>query len=193
MLDALERYRILAAKDDGALLLEIDEPVKPGGRYDGIPRLIRLLQMTEDFPADAVSTDTDLYEDTLVRAVRRFQRRHGLEPNGRIDKVTLAQLNTQLKFRVHQLELALERWRRRPYDPARPTIVLNLPEYRLRAFNADNHLDLEMKIVNGQAPEHKTPLLTSELERVIFRPYWNVPVRIQRDELVPKIMDDPDV
>lgn len=46
MLDALEQYRILAAKDDGAILPEIDEPVKPGGRYDGIPRLIRLLQMT---------------------------------------------------------------------------------------------------------------------------------------------------
>ena len=192
ILDPLERYRVLAAEDDGAVLPEIDQPVKLGGHYEGIPRLIRLLQMTEDLPADTIFTKTDQYGYALVRAVHRFQRRHGLEPNGRIDKATLAQLNTPLKFRVHQLELALERWRRRPYDPARPAIVLNLPEYRLRAFNADNHLDLEMKIVIGQAPEHKTPLLTSELERVIFRPYWNVPISIQRDELIPKIMNDPD-
>jgi murein L,D-transpeptidase YcbB/YkuD len=60
----------------------------------------------------------------------------------------------------------------------------------LRALR-ENHLDLEMKIVVGQAPEHKTPLLSSELETVIFRPYWNVPLSIQRSELAPEIAKDP--
>jgi murein L,D-transpeptidase YcbB/YkuD len=188
--NALERYRVLAAEDDGALLPETPKPVEPGDRYDGVPRLIRLLARLGDLSGDAMSAHTDLYQGNLVRAVQRFQHRHGLEPHGRIDKLTLAQLNTPLGFRVHQLELALERWRRRPYDPARPAIVLNLPEFRLRAFR-ENRLDLEMKIVVGQAPEHKTPLLSSELESVIFRPYWNVPLSIQRDELVPEIVKNP--
>jgi murein L,D-transpeptidase YcbB/YkuD len=48
-----------------------------------------------------------------------------------------------------------------------------------------------MKIVVGQAPERKTPILSSQLEMVIFHPYWNVPVSIQRDELVPEIIKDP--
>jgi murein L,D-transpeptidase YcbB/YkuD len=87
------------------------------------------------------------------------------------------------------LELALERWRRKPYDPARPAIVVNLPEFRLRAYRA-NHLDLEMKIVVGKAPDRKTPVLSSELKAIIFRPYWKVPVRIQREELVPEIEKD---
>jgi L,D-transpeptidase YcbB len=130
-----------------------------------------------------------------VEAVKRFQARHGLEPDGRIDTATLEQLNTPLRVRVHQLELALERWRRRPYDPARPAIVLNLPEFRLRAFggaNAGGHdPELEMKVVVGQGPEHKSPVLLSQLESVIFRPYWNVPSSIQRNELLPEIQRDP--
>jgi murein L,D-transpeptidase YcbB/YkuD len=51
-------------------------------------------------------------------------------------------------------------------------------------------MELEMKIVVGQALDRQTPLLSAQLDTVIFRPYWNVPLNIQRDELVPKIVDD---
>jgi murein L,D-transpeptidase YcbB/YkuD len=189
-LNALVRYRIMAAEDDGAILPETERPVKPGDHYDGVPRLVRLLKRVEDLPADADFADSDLYDGALVTAVQRFQVRHGLEPTGRIDKTTLAQLNTPLAFRVHQLELAVERWRRNPYDASRPAIVLNLPEFRLRAFR-DGNLELEMKIVIGKAPERKTPFLSTQLEAVIFRPCWNVPLRIQREELVPATVKDP--
>ena len=189
---ALVRYRALAAEDDGAGLPAIEAPVLPGGHYDGVPRLIRLLRLLGDLSADTILDDPDstLYSPPVVFAVQRFQNRHGLEPTCRIDRATLAQLNTPLSFRVHQLELALERWRRNPYDPDRPAIVLNLPEFRLRAYRART-LELEMKIVIGKAQEHNTPLFSSELTSVVFRPYWNVPLRIQRDELVPEIVKDP--
>src|SRR4029077_9037781 len=107
-------------------------------------------------------------------AVKKFQSRHGLEPDGRIDTTTLEQLNTPLQVRVRQLELAVERWRRRPYDPARPAIVLNLPEFRLRAFGGSSGAgpdpELDMKLVVGAAPDHKSPILRSHLEPVIFCP-----------------------
>ena len=186
----MERYRVFAAEDDGAVLPIPPKPVHPGDHYEGVPRLVRLLTRVGDLSEGDASTDADSYQGEVAKAVERFQRRHGLEPDGRIDKKTLAQLNTPLTFRVHQLELALERWRRRPYDPSLQAIVLNVPEFRLRAFRA-NHLDLEMKIVVGQAPEHKTPLLSSQLESVIFRPYWNVPLSIQTAELVPEILKNP--
>jgi murein L,D-transpeptidase YcbB/YkuD len=194
-LRALNQYRALAAEDDGALLSATEEPVEPGEYYADVPRLIRLLSRIGDLPEGAVPTDSELYQGTLVAAVKRFQSRHGLKPDGRIDTTTLEQLNTPLRVRVHQLELALERWRRRPYDPARPAIVLNLPEFRLRAFGgataAGQDPELDMKVVIGQAPEHKTPILLSQLETVIFCPYWTVPASIQRNELLPEIMRDP--
>ena len=193
-LRALNQYRVLADEDDGELLQATEEPVEPGDHYAGTPRLIRLLSRIGDLPASSVPDDSELYEGDLVTAVKRFQSRHGIEPDGRIDTKTLEQLNIPLRARVRQLELALERWRRRPYDPARPAIVLNLPEFRLRAFggaNAAGHdPELEMKVIVGEAPDHKSPILRSQLETVIFLPYWNVPASIQRIELLPEIEQD---
>ncbi len=190
-LSALERYRILASEDDGEILPATKKPVEPGDHYGGVPRLVRLLTRIGDLPTESRPADSDLYDPVLVAAVKRFQTRHGLEPDGRLGKGTLAQLNTPLSFRVRQLELALERWRRLPYDPSRPAIVLNLPEFRLRAFEAGHQPALEMKIVIGQAHKLETPLLSSELHTVLFRPYWNVPFSIQRKELLPHIKRDP--
>ena len=198
-LSALERYRILADQDDGEILPETKKPVEPRAHYPGVPRLRRLLSLVGDLPADAVNivpaivpaVDSDVFDATLVAAVKRFQTRHGLEPDGRLGKGTLAQLNTPLRFRVRQLELALDRWRQLPYDPSRRAILLNLPEFRLRAFDTGHQPALEMKIVIGRARRLQTPLLSSELNSVLFRPYWNVPFSIQRKELVPHIKRDP--
>jgi len=44
--------------------------------------------------------------------------------------------------------------------------------------------------VAGGAHRHRTPVFAGELKYVIFRPYWNVPLSIQRAELVPKIRQD---
>ncbi len=194
-LRALDQYRALAAQDEGAPLTDTGQTVEPGDSYAGAPRLARLLALLGDLPADAVPQDAEVYQDSLVPAVKRFQSRHGLEPNGKIDATTFEQLNTPLSFGVRQLELALERWRRRPYDPSRPAIVLNLPEFRLRAFSGASapgyDPELEMNVVVGQGPDHKSPVLLSQLDLVIFCPYWNVPVSIQRNELLPEIKRDP--
>jgi murein L,D-transpeptidase YcbB/YkuD len=191
---ALNQYQVLAAQDDETLLPAPEEPLEPGVSYEGTPKLIRLLSLTGDLPSAAVPTDSELYQGELVAAVKRFQSRHGLEPHGRLDKTTLEQLNTPLRVRVRQLELALERWRHCPYDPSRPAIVLNLPEFRLRAYAGSNAADqepeLEMKVVVGEAPDHKSPLLLSQLETVIFRPYWTVPASIQHNELLSEIEHD---
>jgi murein L,D-transpeptidase YcbB/YkuD len=193
-LRALNQYRLLAERDDGALLQATEESVEPGDYYADAPRLIRLLKLIGDLPAEAAPADSELYQGELVAAVKRFQSRHGLEPDGCIDTTTLEQLNTPLRARVRQLELALERWRRRPYDPALPAIVLNLPEFRMRAFggaNAGQDPELDMKVIVGEAPDHKSPILRSRLQMVMLRPYWNVPSSIQHNELLPEIRRDP--
>ncbi len=188
---ALDQYRALASDDQPDLLTATAEPLEPGDTYSCLSGLVRLLTRLGDLPAETAPEDSDVYHGAVVDAVKRFQSRHGLEPDGRIDAATFDQLNTPLGVRVHQLELALERLRRPPYDPNRPAIVLNLPEFRLRAFSGGNAApELEMKIVVGQAPDRETPALRSQLESVIFLPYWNVPASIQRDELLPEIRKD---
>jgi murein L,D-transpeptidase YcbB/YkuD len=193
-LRALYQYKTLAAAEDDEPLPPVPDRVTPGDSYAGVPRLIRLLAHLGDLPGGTVPADLDVYQGDVVTAVKKFQSRHGLEPDGIIGPLTLEQLNTPLSVRVRQLELSLERWRRRPYDPGRPAIVLNLPEFRLRAFAGrsagGSDPELEMKIIIGRAPDRRTPNLHSRLDAVIFCPYWNVPTSIQQNELLPEIDRD---
>lgn len=189
---ALWLYQDLASKDDGEQLPVPKKPLKAGGLYPGIPRLVRLLSLVGDLPRDAAfDSSQQIYGGALVAAIERFQRRHGLDITGRLDAPTVRQLNVPLSARVEQLRLTLERWRSIPDEFRRPAIVINIPEFVLRAWNEQSRTELEMKVIVGKAYRHRTPIFTGEMTHVVFRPYWNVPWSIQRAELVPKIRKDP--
>jgi L,D-transpeptidase YcbB len=188
---ALARYIRLAREDDKEHLPVPRAPVGKGDRYSGVPRLSRLLRLLGDLPAgDRTPARSTSYDGRLVEAVTRFQRRHGLDPDGRIGRATLEQLNTPLSRRVEQLQLALERWRWIPREPARPMILVNLPEFRLQAWEDGSRVALTMKAVVGKAYENETPIVAADLTQLIFRPSWNVPTYIQASELVPKVRRD---
>ena len=185
LVKAVQRYKELAGQDDGEPLPAFTIPIKPGDHYSGVPRLTRLLVSLGDLPPQAAS-DTDLYAGTLVKAVKRFQRRHGLAPDGALGPKTLRQLNTPLGQRLRQLRLTLERWRWLPPRHSRPPIIVNIPGFRLYAGDLP-----PQKVVVGKAFKHQTPVFASLLTELVFRPPWNVPMSIQRRELVRLIGKDP--
>ena len=184
--EALQFYRELAGRDTNQPLPRLLKPLEPGDSYSGIERLTELLHLVGDLPGDAVvPAQLDVYQSSLVEAVKKFQLRHGLSPDGRIDAGTLRELNTPLRRRVRQLQLTLERWRWVPHNFPRPPIVVNVPEFRLRALSDSYLTELDMKVVVGKAYRHRTPVFGAELTHVIFRPYWNVPLSIVRGEVLP--------
>lgn len=188
---ALQKYRELAREDDGERLPSAGKTIQPGDSYGGVPRLFRLLRLLGDLPQEANAPLTTMYGETIAKAVKRFQERHGIESTGILDEVTLRALNTPLARRVTQLELTLERWRWVPHQFVPPPIVVNIPEFRLRADDGQYHWALSMKVVVGKAYGHQTPVFASEIQSVIFHPYWNVPVGIQREEFLPKVEENP--
>ena len=190
-MEALHRYMELAGQDDGEKLAVTKRPVDPGQSYPMVPRLARLLRLLGDLPANAeVRAGSDLYGGVLVEAVKRFQERHGLEPDGRLGAETVKQLNRPLSFRVRQLQLTLERWRWMPHSFSQPPVIVNLPEFRLRATNEQAKVVLSMNVIVGKAYGHKSPVFQKEMKYVVFRPYWDVPPTIQRSEMVPNIVKD---
>jgi len=192
-LGALQRYQQLAKQDDGEKLSVPSKPVLPGSSYDGVPRLTRLLRLLGDLPANAaVPESSNVYQGALVDAVKHFQGRHGLPPTGRLDEITLRHLNTPLSERIEQLRLTLERWHWLPDRFTEAPIVVNIPEFRLRAFDSAMNEALTMNVIVGKAFHHKTPVFERDMRYVIFRPYWNVPPSIQRSESVPAIQKDRD-
>ena len=192
-IQALQKYIEFAKEDDGEQLPPVKKAIVPGGSYPGVPRLARLLRLVGDLPADAnVPADHVIYDGALVNAVKNFQRRLGRDPNGRIDAQTVADLNVPLSRRVRQMQLTLERWRWLPSSYQKAPIVVNIPEFRLRAYGKDFQIGVTMKVVVGKALGHGTPVFSDTMQYVVFRPYWEVPPSITRGELIPHIVRDPD-
>ena len=190
---ALQTYLELAKEYDGEPLPAVKGTIAPGDSYPGVPRLIRFLRLVGDLPADAnVPEDETIYQGPLVDAVKSFQSRHGRDPDGRIGAQTLADLNVPLKQRVRQMQLTLERWRWMPDAYQKAPIVVNIPEFRLRAYDEKFKIALTMNVVVGKAYDHSTPVFEEKMAYVVFRPYWNVPYSIAKAEYLSRVARDPD-
>ena len=128
------------------------------------------------------------HEGELVAAVRRFQQRHGLEPDGVIGWATLEQLEVSPAARVRQIELTLERLRWTPllkgaaHDRHQPARV---HAARLRG-HGDGRVSVSLNPGSSSAcARHRTPLFDEDMRFIEFSPYWNVPPSIARAETIP--------
>ena len=187
---ALIRYMEISRADDGEQLPAPAKPIDLGQTYAGVPRLTRLLKLVGDLPNGTPPGDLQMYDATLAEGVKRFQRRHGLDDDGRLGSATLKEMNVSLSDRVRQLQLTLERWRWLPTEFSGPPIIVNIPDFRLRALDENNKIALEMRVVVGKAMQTETPVFARDMTFVVLRPYWNVPPGIMRRTVLPAIKRD---
>jgi len=190
---ALARYTQLAQQGDLEKLPVPAKPIDPGQPYAGLAQLTKLLQRVGDLPSETNSGGSapQLYEGPLVEGVKHFQRRHGLDADGRIGPATVKAMNVPLADRVRQLQLALARWRWLPDTFSAPPIIVNIPDFHLRALNPDNTVDMDMRVVVGAAMRTETPVFSRDMTYVVFRPYWVVPPGIMRRSILPAIRRNP--
>jgi murein L,D-transpeptidase YcbB/YkuD len=199
--EALARYRTLAghrawAQPLPALPLQAQgrarkPALEPGQPWAGLPMLAARLQALGDLgDRGQPAPDPGALDDTLVAAVQQFQARHGLAPDGVVGRATWTALQVAPAARVRQLELALERLRWTPLVDAPRRIVVNVPEFVLRAYEVHGgrvQVRATMKVIVGRALETRTPLIHGEMRTIEFQPFWNVPPSIARKELVPRL------
>ena len=206
---ALARYLEIERKqiqqnDDP--LPEYEHAINVNDTFDDVPALARRLQLEGDLPADSDAAKDAAADESpaqaadgkekkptpkpftkeLSEAVKRYQQRHGFTEDGKLTQQTIASLNIPIAQRVQQLGNTLERFRWLPDQYVNPRLMVNLPEFLLRGYTADNKLDFTMRVVVGQVMgEHQTPVFAHMMRYLVFRPYWTVPVGIARKELVP--------
>jgi L,D-transpeptidase YcbB len=192
LLALLPVYEGYAKQDDGEKLPTVTKTVRPGQPYAGVVRLGRFLQVIGDIPPSAqLDPNATVYEGVLVEGVKHYQDRHGETPTGNLDTRTVNELNTPPAVRIRQIKLTLERWRWLPHSFSQPPVVVNLPEYRVRAMNPDGSVAFYKNVIIGKAYGHKSPVFEKDIQYVVFRPYWEVTPSIQRNEIVPHIEKDP--
>ena len=93
--------------------------------------------------------------------------------DGVIGQATRTALTVPLSHRARQIELALERLRWLPDLGARPFVAINIPMFRLWAWNPDAPTDasISMGDVVGRALNTQTPVLLEDKRHLVFRPY----------------------
>jgi murein L,D-transpeptidase YcbB/YkuD len=192
---ALGQYRELAVKHpDWPALTPPRKAIKPGAPYPDIATVAERLRILGDLDGGTNTRADSTYDPGLADAVKRFQDRHGLEPDGVIGKSTIVALNVPPAERAGQIALSLERLRWLPDLDGRRFIVVNIPSYHLWAWDStgtEGVPSIDMGVIVGKrAVDTRTPVFVDDMRYLIFRPYWNVPLSIARNEIVPAAMKD---
>ena len=183
---ALADYRAIAGRGGWPAIPEGASLQR--GMQDAAVRLLRLrLAATGDLEP---GTEVDpVFDQAVEAAVHRFQQRHGLADDGIVGPRTRAALNVPVEQRIEQLRINLERRAAMPDDLGPHYIFVNMADFTLKVVR-DARTVLTMKIVVG-TPYRQTPLFTASMTYIDFNPYWNIPDRIAREEIVPRVRRDP--
>jgi len=188
-LKALHDYLLLARGGESDPIPRGDQDVWPDNTYAGVMQIAAKLRRTGDLPADAKIAHPDVYEEPLVSAMKHFEGRNGIEPDGILGPDTYHELDITFAQRAMQLKLALERLRWLPAELGTRFILVNIPEFGLRAYDNGSQT-LAMKVIVG-GNGNQTPEFADRIDSLIFRPYWRLPLHVQKYEVLPDLRKDP--
>ena len=194
--EQLAHYRELAAKGDWPSV-PAGAALKPGDRAS-LARLSALRARlsvegiaSESPPNGQAGAGSGVYDRTLAGAVAQFQARHGIPVDSILGEETVNSLNVHVAYRMGQIAANLERYRWLPRTLGSKYIFVNVPAFKLQAFD-DGKPPLEMKVIVGAEYEDRaTPVFSDSMQTVVFRPYWLVTDKIAAKEIFPKMEADP--
>lgn len=158
-----------------------------GDRGAAISTLRQQLAATGFLKGDSAAPD--VFDETVLSAVKMYQKYHALEDDGIVGAETIAALNTPLSARIDQVKVTMERWRWVPDPLPRRLVMVNIAGYRLQGIE-DGRVTLDMPVIIGQK-YRKTPVFTSDIDFVRYNPSWHVPVSIAVKDKLPLIQQDP--
>jgi L,D-transpeptidase YcbB len=182
-------------------LVQYDSLSKTGGwmpvifpsrslRYGDSDSLLAAVSKSLYLHGDLASADsTGVYDSTLYLGVVRFQKRHGLSPDGVLGKKFYEALNVSVEDRIEQILINMERSRWMPSDYPQRYLIVNIPDFTLYAYDKGIQI-WNMNVVVGKEI-HETVSFSGEMRNVVFNPYWVVPPGILYDEIIPGVIKKP--
>ena len=157
-----------------------------GIRVEQLRARLLLSGLLEAEPAAASEAAFDI---SVEDAVRTFQRRANLEPDGVVGTLTLAQLNRHANDRIDQIRANLERLRWLPTDRGRRNIRVNIADFQLEAW-ADGAIQRVHQVIVGQQ-YRSTPSFSGKITHLVFSPWWEVPHSLAVRDKLPLFKRDP--
>ncbi|HEY3258578.1 MAG TPA: peptidoglycan-binding protein, partial [Gemmatimonadaceae bacterium] len=123
-----------------------------------------------DASAGTVRSDPTIYDHSLAAAIANFQAQHGITVDSMLGPETVKSMNIPATYRLGQIAANLERFRWLPRSFGSRYIYVNVPAFRLEAYDSGTKV-LEMKVIVGQDYADKaTPVFADSMEYAVFRP-----------------------
>lgn len=159
------------------------KPYKRNSTDPAIPSIKKRLATSGHFvPGDT----TAIFDVALESAVKNYEISMGFIPDGLVTKELVAEMNVPVQKRIAQLLINMDRMRWLPEaEKGNQLIVTNIPDFKLHMYEGDKEA-FNMNVVVGKEG-HNTVIFTGKLSQVVFSPYWNVPVSIVKNEIMPKL------
>jgi murein L,D-transpeptidase YcbB/YkuD len=141
--------------------------------------------------------DENTYDMGVALAVQRFQEANGTYGDGAVGLGTRRLLNGEASAQPHEgassakiraILINMERWRWLPHDLGPYYVNVNIPEFMLRVVE-DGKPVHTTRVVVGK-PDKETPVLSNEMQEIVFGPFWNVPTSIKIEEIRPYIREE---
>jgi murein L,D-transpeptidase YcbB/YkuD len=184
--EALTFYRDLSARG-GWPEVGGTTKLEKGSRGEEVASLRARLIATGDLEPSSNLGGAEFDED-LVRAVLRFQHRHGLAPDAVVGPATREALNTSVEERIALISANLERCRWLPRDPGRRHLLINIARFEMDVLE-DNGSVMNMKVIVGKQ-YRRTPVFSDDMTYLVLSPRWHVPPNIVKKDVLPEIRKD---
>jgi murein L,D-transpeptidase YcbB/YkuD len=185
--NGLKRYRELQSQV-GWAVVPSGPVLKPGASDHRLPLLAQRLAATGDLgPGDRLAGGRT-FDDTLVAALKRFQARHNLEPDGVLGPATLASLNVPVEQRIEQIRLNLERQRWYLQELTSEFIIVDISDFKVYWIK-DDQIQWEQVVQVGREYT-RTPVFSDEIEYLDFNPTWTIPPGIIKRTIIPGLRKD---
>ncbi|MGQ7247860.1 L,D-transpeptidase family protein [Halomonas sp. V046] len=196
----LARYRNIERLGGWPQLPAREEALRPGDVDADVALLRQRLAMIGELEVMAADVDhypsidlkaphAEAYDEALEAAVKRFQRSHLLTDDGVIGPNTRSALNMTVAQRIDQIRANMERARWLLHGLPESFVLVDIAGYRVIYFRPGGDV-WRSRIVVGQ-PYRRTPTLRSEITHLTLNPTWTVPPTIYREDILPKVRNNP--
>jgi murein L,D-transpeptidase YcbB/YkuD len=178
--DQLGKYLAIAKNGGWPQVNFVKKPLKKGTSSPEIANIKKRLMISGDL---AGNDTTQVFNDTLVTAVKNFQARHGFSETGSVSDSLIKEMNVPVTKRIEQLLMNMDRMRWLANNPSGNLIVVNIPEFVMHVYEGKQKA-FDIDVVVGKEG-HSTMMFNGDLNQVVFSPYWNVPPSIVAKEILP--------
>jgi len=185
---SIANYEAIVAKGGWPEVPAIAEGARVGVKSAAMPALRKRLATAGDLELN--SGDPQVFDSYVDAAVRRFQVRHGLHPDGLVHDTTLRALNVPADVRLQQLKINAQRLKTLTGNLGNRYVVANIPAAQIEAI--ENGVAVTRHIAVAGKPDRPSPDINSKIIQINFNPFWTVPVSIVRKDLIPKMQAEPD-